>query len=152
MSTDPPDARPEIEHEVSYGGVAVRGDGGPAGAEVVVITPTGKHVTGLPKGRADDGESGGEAAAREVREETGVTVSVREPLGEVHYWYRRGGKRVSKTVHFFLCDYIGGDTADHDHEVDEARWLPIEEALQALSYPGEREMIQRALSRLRTTR
>jgi 8-oxo-dGTP pyrophosphatase MutT (NUDIX family) len=109
-------------------------------------------VIGLPKGGANDGESGAEAAVREVREETGVIVEVREPLGEVKYWYRRGGKRVFKTVHFFLCDYVGGDTADHDHEVDEARWLPIEEALQVLSYRGEREMIERALSRLRPTR
>jgi 8-oxo-dGTP pyrophosphatase MutT (NUDIX family) len=138
-----------VELEVSYGGVAVRGDPDP---EVVVIRPTGKRVIGLPKGGANDGESGAEAAVREVREETGVIVEVREPLGEVKYWYRRGGRRVFKTVHFFLCDYVGGDTADHDHEVDEARWLPIEEALQALSYRGEREMIERALSRLRPTR
>ena len=55
-------------------------------------------------------------------------------------------------MHFFLCDYVTGDTADHDHEVDEARWLPLEEALQSLSYPGEREMIERARSRLRPTR
>jgi 8-oxo-dGTP pyrophosphatase MutT (NUDIX family) len=146
MSTEEP---PAVELEVSYGGVAVRAAPDP---EVVVIRPTGKRVIGLPKGGANDGESGAEAAVREVREETGVIVEVREPLGEVKYWYRRGGKRVFKTVHFFLCDYVGGDTADHDHEVDEARWLPIEEALQVLSYRGEREMIERALSRLRPTR
>jgi 8-oxo-dGTP pyrophosphatase MutT (NUDIX family) len=118
------------------------------GRETIVITPAGKRVTGLPKGGANAGESGEQTAAREVREETGVHVSVREPLGDVRYWYRRGGKRVLKTVHFYLCDYVGGDTADHDHEVDEARWMPLEEARATLSYPGEREMIERALSRL----
>jgi 8-oxo-dGTP pyrophosphatase MutT (NUDIX family) len=144
MSTD--GGREPDEREVSYGGVAFRDGAEETDPQVLVITPTGKRVKGLPKGGANRGESAAEAAAREVREETGVTVNVQEPLGEVTYWYRRGGKRVFKTVHFFLCAYVAGDTDDHDHEVDEARWLPMEEALQALSYPGEREMIARALS------
>ena len=130
-----------VLRETSYGGVAVRG------LDVLVITPAGKRVTTLPKGGADDGESGAETAAREVREETGVTVAVREPLGDVQYWYRRGGRRVFKTVHFFLCDFIAGSTADHDHEVDDARWIPLEEARTALSYPAERRLIERALSK-----
>jgi len=131
-----------VELETSYGGVVVR-DG-----EILVITPAGKRVTALPKGGGAPGESGEQSAAREVREETGVTAAVREPLGDVRYWYRRGGVRVAKTVHFFLFDYIGGDTADHDHEVDDARWLPLAEAASALSYPGERALIARAQSRL----
>ena len=69
---------------------------------------------------------------REVREETGVVANVIEPLGEVRYTYRRGGRRVRKTVHFFLCDYVDGSTADHDHEVDDARWIAAGE--RAASY------------------
>ena len=131
-----------IEREVSYGGVVVRD------AEVLVITPAGRtRVLTLPKGGADDGESEEATAAREVREETGVQARIVERLGDVEYWYRRGGRRVFKTVGFYLCDYIAGDTADHDHEVDEARWLPLERARTELSYPGERRMIERALSK-----
>jgi 8-oxo-dGTP pyrophosphatase MutT (NUDIX family) len=136
MSTDRP------LRETSYGGVVVRGD------DVLVITPVGKRrVTGLPKGGPNPGESGEQTAAREVREETGVTVAVREPLGDVNYWYRRGGRRVYKTVHFYLCDYVSGSTDDHDHEVENARWMPLADARTALSYPGERALIERALSK-----
>jgi 8-oxo-dGTP pyrophosphatase MutT (NUDIX family) len=136
MSTDRP------LRETSYGGVVVRGD------KVLVITPAGKRrVTGLPKGGPNPGESGEQTAAREVREETGVTATVREPLGDVNYWYRRGGRRVYKTVHFYLCDYVSGSTDDHDHEVENARWMPLEDARTALSYPGERALIERALSK-----
>ena len=131
-----------IEHETSYGGVVVRG------SDVLVITPAGKRVTGLPKGGANRGESGEQTAAREVREETGLTVEVRDELGVVEYWYRRNGRRIFKTVRFYLCDYVEGDTADHDHEVDEARWMPLERARTELSFPGEREMVDRALARL----
>ena len=136
MSTDRP------LRETSYGGVVIRGD------EVLVITPVGKRrVTGLPKGGPQLGESGEQTAAREVREETGVTASVREPLGDVNYWYRRGGRRVYKTVHFYLFDYVSGSTDDHDHEVEDARWIPLAEARTALSYPGERALIERALAK-----
>jgi 8-oxo-dGTP pyrophosphatase MutT (NUDIX family) len=137
MSTDQRPLR-----ETSYGGVVVRGD------EVLVITPIGKRrVTGLPKGGPNPGERPEETAAREVREETGVTATVREFLGDVNYWYRRGGRRVYKTVHFYLFDYVSGSTDDHDHEVEEARWIPLAEAAGVLSYPGERALIERALSK-----
>jgi 8-oxo-dGTP pyrophosphatase MutT (NUDIX family) len=129
------------EREVSYGGVVVRGD------DVIVIVPRGRRrVLGLPKGGPKAGESPEQTAAREVREETGITVSVRERLGQVDYTYRRGGRAIQKTVHFYLCDFEDGDTADHDHEVDDARWMPLAEARRRLSYSGERAMIARALS------
>jgi 8-oxo-dGTP pyrophosphatase MutT (NUDIX family) len=129
--------------ETSYGGVVVRDE------HVLVITPTGRRrVVGLPKGGPNPGETPEQTAAREVREETGITAAVREPLGDVTYWYRRGGQRVFKTVHFFLFDFVSGSTADHDHEVDEARWMPLAEARTALSYPGERALIDSALSKM----
>jgi 8-oxo-dGTP pyrophosphatase MutT (NUDIX family) len=129
------------EPETSYGGVTVRGD------DVLVITPAGRRrITALPKGGAHRGETAEETAKREVREETGITVDVRGPLGDVSYVYRRGGRQVHKTVHFYLCEFVSGSTADHDHEVDDVRWMPLEEARTRLSYPGERAMIERALS------
>ena len=129
------------EREVSYGGVVVRDD------EVIVIVPRGRRrVLGLPKGGPNAGESPEQTAAREVREETGVTVTVRERLGQVDYTYRRGGRPIAKTVHFYLCSFEEGDTADHDHEVDDALWMPLADARRRLSYPGERRMIEQALS------
>jgi 8-oxo-dGTP pyrophosphatase MutT (NUDIX family) len=149
MSTDSPRERLHRDGhvtETSYGGVVVRGE------DVLVITPAGKRVTGLPKGGPDRGETPEQTAVREVREETGITATVREPLGDVRYWYRRGGRRVHKTVHFFLCDFVAGSTTDHDHEVDEARWVPLTEAPRLLSYAGERALMESALSKLASGR
>jgi 8-oxo-dGTP pyrophosphatase MutT (NUDIX family) len=129
------------ERERSFGGVVLRGD------DVLVITPAGRsRISTLPKGGPRDGEAPEATAVREVREEGGVEARVRERLGDVNYRYRRGGVRVFKTVGFFLCDYVSGETSDHDHEVDDARWMPLDEARRRLSYPGERAMIDRALS------
>lgn len=132
--------------EFSAGGVIVR-DG-----ECVVIVPTrraadGSKVLALPKGHPDGEESAIDAALREVREEAGVEGRLVEELGDVRYWYQRGGRRIQKVVSFYLLEYVAGDVADHDHEVEVARWMPLAEAAEALTYPGEREMVQRALLR-----
>ena len=127
------------------------------GREVAVIVPVkrdaaGNRVLGLPKGHADGDETPEQAATREVREETGVVAELVEPLGDVAYSYQRKGQRVDKRVRFFLFRYVSGTTDDHDHEIEEARWMPLVDAAQALTYRGEREMAARALSRLRADR
>jgi len=133
------------EQERSAGGVVVRGD------EAIVIVPTrrgaqGQKVLALPKGHVDPGETPDQTALREVREETGVEAEMVEKLGDVRYFYQRDGKRIHKRVTFFLFAYRGGSLEDHDDEVEEARWMPLEEAAHALSYEGEREMAAKALS------
>jgi mutator protein MutT len=132
--------------EFSAGGVVVRGD------DVVVIVPTkrgagGARVLGLPKGHLETGETAAQAAAREVREEAGVAGELVESLGVVEYTYARRGRQIPKRVEFFLIEYRDGDPADHDHEVEQARWIPLAEAATSLTYPGEREMVMRAMSR-----
>jgi 8-oxo-dGTP diphosphatase len=118
---------------------------------VIVIVParrgsSGGTVLALPKGHPDNGESELEAARREVREETGVDADPIEKLGEISYTYERKGRPVDKRVAFYLFRYRSGELA-HDHEIEAVRWMPLEEAAHALTYEGEREMVQRALSR-----
>ncbi len=135
----------ESDVELSAGGVVVRGE------DVVVIVPfkrdaNGQRVLGLPKGHVDGDETLEQAAVREVREEAGVNAQLVESLGDARYTYRREGRLVTKRVAFFLFEYLDGDPADHDHEIEEARWMPLREAVRALTYEGERRVAARALS------
>ena len=138
--------------EFSAGGVVVNDAG-----EVVVIVPTrraadGSKVLALPKGHPDGDETAADAALREVREEAGVDAELVEKLGDVRYFYQRDGRRIAKVVAFFLLRYTAGVVDDHDHEVEQARWMPLAEARQALTYSGERDMVSRALSRIEAGR
>jgi 8-oxo-dGTP pyrophosphatase MutT (NUDIX family) len=142
MSTDPPAPREEF----SAGGVVV------SQGKVITIVPVkrsadGRRVLGLPKGHPDGDETPEQAATREVAEEAGVQAELVEELGDVEYRYERRGRPVHKVVRFFLFDYRSGDLADHDHEIEHARWMPLAEAARRLTYEGEREMVSRALSR-----
>jgi 8-oxo-dGTP pyrophosphatase MutT (NUDIX family) len=127
------------------------------GEQVVVIVPTrrasdGSKVVALPKGHIDPGESALQAATREVREETGIVAEPVTELGETRYWYRRDGQTIPKSVSFYLFTYIEGDTADHDDEVEEARWVSLQDAEGQLSHAAEREMVARAVAYLEAER
>ena len=121
-----------------------------AGLEICLIRPAGRTVWGLPKGGIESGETLMQAATREVAEETGISAEVDAELGAIDYSFysREQNGRIHKTVHYYLMHATGGDTADHDHEVSEARWVSLPEALRLMTYPNEREMVRRAAEAL----
>jgi 8-oxo-dGTP pyrophosphatase MutT (NUDIX family) len=136
-----------LTREFSAGGLVIRRfHGRPF---VAVVKVKGGKVLALPKGHIENGEKAIDAAAREVREETGLEVEPVGKLGDIKYWYVRDGERVFKVVSFFLFRYKRGSLRNYQREeVDGAEWIPLEEAPKRLAYGGEREMARAALSKL----
>jgi 8-oxo-dGTP pyrophosphatase MutT (NUDIX family) len=135
-----------VINERSAGGVLLV----PVGSALLVamISLRGGDVLALPKGHIEPGEAPEQTAVRETREETGITGSVIAPLEEISYmyWSRASRARVAKRVAFYLLAYRAGSPARHDAEVEAVRLVPVAEAAGALSYPGERRVMERALA------
>jgi periplasmic divalent cation tolerance protein len=135
--------------EVSAGGVIYRRGGDLFEVALIHV----RNRWGLPKGHVEEGERVEETALREVREETGLEGKLVRKLGDIRYSYRDKTKegepiRIYKRVHFYLMRYVRGDVRDHDHESDDARWFPIEQAMKQLKFATERKMVHRAMAML----
>ncbi|OGO53167.1 MAG: hypothetical protein A2Z32_10785 [Chloroflexi bacterium RBG_16_69_14] len=133
----------------SAGGIVVRYE---SGTPWLVVGSRRRERDGrtwtLPKGTPNAGESREETAVREVEEETGLKVRINSPLDSIEYTFVQSGRRIHKTVHYFLMDPVGGDLAGHDHEFDEVRWIPFEAAATMLTFETERALVATAAERL----
>ena len=99
-----------------------------------------RPVWTLPKGTLAPGETTEQAALREVREETGYLCEVVRDLEAVTYWFQREGRRIKKTVRWYLMRPLE-KVGEHDHEVDEVAWADREEALRRLRYDSDRRLL-----------
>jgi 8-oxo-dGTP pyrophosphatase MutT (NUDIX family) len=96
----------------------------------------------LPKGKPDPGEHLLETAVREVREETGLGVVVGRRSLRTRYAVRsRDGQTVPKEVDYWLMEVVGDDFMVND-EVDELRWLPVDEAVDSVSHDHDRAVLE----------
>jgi 8-oxo-dGTP pyrophosphatase MutT (NUDIX family) len=127
--------------EHSSGGIVVREDG--SRLLVALIATRGRTRWGLPKGAIAAGETTGQAAVREVQEETGLSGEILGPIDTIQYFFRAGDALVHKTVDFYLMRYIGGKLTPQLSEVDDAEWVELSEAIKRSSFDSERKLLQR---------
>ena len=135
-----------VEQAFSAGGVVVRE--GARGPELVLgrrRRDRQRSPWSLPKGTPDADETPAQTAVREVTEETGLQVRIVRSIGDIHYRFVREGRRIDKTVHYYLMEPTGGDLADHDHEFEEVRWFDVAEAEAVMKFATEQAIVARAL-------
>lgn len=135
-----------IKYEVSAGGLVLRRR--ESTYDALLIGRGQPRIWSLPKGHLELKESHEQAALREVREETGCWAEIITKLSEISYWFYLNGRKHKKSVTFYLMRYLSGDTANHDHEVDEAQWFEIMGARKLLKYVNEKRLINLALEHL----
>jgi 8-oxo-dGTP diphosphatase len=135
---------PDAAEVKASGGVVWR-RGGDGTIELVLVHRPRYDDWSLPKGKLDPGEAWEAAALREVEEEVGLRCRLGEELPTVQY---RDNKGREKVVRYWLME------PEHDaapftpnDEVDEMRWLDVEQAIALLSYPHDAALVRAALER-----
>jgi 8-oxo-dGTP pyrophosphatase MutT (NUDIX family) len=118
------------------GGIVCRP--GPDGlAEVALIHRPAQDDWTLPKGKLEEAETAEQAALREVEEETGLRCQILRPAGCTAYVDRRGRDKI---VCYWVMQALEG-RFQPNVEVDGLRWLTVDEALAALTYPIDRALL-----------
>jgi len=126
-----------IETVRAAGGVVWRPKQGTV--EIAIVHRPSYDDWSFPKGKLKQGESEAEAALREVEEETGLRCNLGPELGLLSY---TDNKHRPKTVRYWEMTVSGGKLAPAN-EVDDARWVPLEDARSMLSYEHDRDLLRR---------
>ncbi len=112
------------------------------GRRLYLIELMQKGHRSLCKGHVEKDESELQTAEREIREETGLKVVFLDGFRETVQYNPYAG--CTKTVVFFLAEADSTDVTVQEEEVREISWLPYEEALSALTYESDREVLRKA--------
>jgi len=105
--------------------------------EVLLIHRPLRQDWTFPKGKLEAGETHEACALREVEEETALRCLLGRELATTSH---RDGKGRLKIVRYWMMD-PGEGVAEPRNEVDEVRWLSLEDAAQLLTYPHHRELL-----------
>ena len=132
-------AEPNIVH--AAGGILVRGGPDPRTTTTVVIHRPRHDDWSFPKGKLDPGETAEEAALREVYEETAVRCELVLPLGVVRYPLAAGAV---KHTEYWIMRPVHDDGFIAGDEGDGLRWLRLDEAVDVVTSPLDRELVVRA--------
>ena len=123
--------------ERSYGIVPLRQQGG-VWHVLLIKHRTAGHWT-FPKGHPEAGELPQESAARELYEETSLTIAkyLSDSVFKIRYQFYSKGKPIDKTVWFYAAE-VTGEVKLQAEEVVESAWKPIQEAEQFLTFETDK--------------
>ena len=129
------DLPPPTDVVQAAGGLVIRRQRG--ALQLAVVHRPAHQDWSFPKGKLDEGETWEQAALREVEEETGLRCELGDEVGRTHYPVLQGPKE----VRYYRMTCAGDARAQN--EVDDLRWVPLDEAAALLSHQHDRDLLSR---------
>jgi len=141
------EAKKPFKFEFSAGGIVFKKEDG---SIFILLTQHSQHRGwSFPKGWIEKGESKEETALREVKEEGGVEAKIVSEAPPAEYFFVSEEARVKKKVYYYLMEYLSGDPKDHDWEMIDAAWIPLDEVSDKLTFKSDKEVFGKALDQLK---
>lgn len=118
--------------------------------EILLVKHMDKQIWTVPGGQVETGENLTEALIREIKEESGIDVTVDKLVcvssNTCTYEGYNGYDKVPTKVMFgFTCTYTGGELCTSD-ETSESRWVPKNEILDYITVPNLRKRFEAYLN------
>jgi 8-oxo-dGTP pyrophosphatase MutT (NUDIX family) len=120
------------------GGIVSRPAPG-GGVEILLVHRPKYDDWSLPKGKRDPAETDEQCAVREVYEETGLRCHLEDELLPTAYTDARGRDKV---VRYWSMTVEGERPFVAGEEIDEVRWLAVDDAVELLSYDRDVEVVR----------
>ena len=96
----------------------------------------------FPKGHIEDGETEQETAIREIKEETGLDVTLVNNFREISEYCPFG--KIRKRVVFFLARAFTDNVRIQEEEIDSYIWVDLQQARKLCSYDNDLRIIEKA--------
>jgi 8-oxo-dGTP diphosphatase len=112
-------------------------------------TPPFVGYWALPGGRVDRGETVEQTIVREVKEETGLDITVVSKIGEYHEQGVQGGFEYDYYPACFLVKRVGGEIKRQESEIEEIKLFSVNDIPATLAFEHAR-MIQDYLKTRKT--
>ena len=119
---------------------------------VIIRSPEGFY--GYPKGHMEAGETEEQTALREIKEETGLSVTLLPGFRteDSHALVREGRPDVTKHIVYFLAEYGGQALHAQSGEVSAIALMTFDEAMAAFQFESSRRILREADAYIKAAR
>lgn len=115
-------------------------------SKVLIVYEKNRNFWGFPKGHIEDGETETQTALREVKEEVGIDVKILDENYRYVTNYIIEDKQIDKTSIFYIAETLDEnyDTVNQEAEIEESKWVSIEDALKLLTFDNSKDVLKKA--------
>ena len=132
------------DHIFAAGTVIVKGRG--LNQKIAVIHRPHRQDWSFPKGKIDGSDTAAATAIRETLEETGLKVTLNQPLTTQEYIF----DGLPKTVFYWRATLIDNSEFIPNDEADQLVWISLKAVLKLLTYDVDKDLAREAFKSVET--